>query len=278
MLTAVDAFLVSLYGYRPSGDPPAEKQLGHETSPSPPSPLQTDASRPDNERSIERDDSLTNHNGNFLKCAPKHGDTALPTEVSTDASLDRRTSNSSSSSSVAEDWIVNQIPARLESNFSLCDDETGQSCTRTAGTGSASKSPERLEDNAVSGADTGKDQLSAEDWSRGTGLTDPVSRKPLQPVKIHQPSKNNHSYSDEIKSPSSSNKKMFNAITEKRAALTAYDLINNRAMRAPLSPAALFEKEARAEVLREKPTASLQDISVTVHERWKNLREEDRKK
>lgn len=71
---------------------------------------------------------------------------------------------------------------------------------------------------------------------------------------------------------------MLNAITEKRAALTAYDLISNRAMRAPLSPAALFEKEARAEVLREKPTASLQDISDAVHERWKNLREEDRKK
>ncbi len=278
MLTAVDAFLVSLYGCQPSGDPTAEKQLGHETSPSPSSSLQSDASRPDNERSIERDDSLANHNNNLLKCTPKHGDAALSTEISTDASLDRQTSNSSSSSSVADDWIVKDIPVGFESNFSLCDDETAQSCTQTTETGSASKSPGRLEDNTVSGADTSKDQLSAEDWSRGTGLTDPVSRKPLQPIKIHQPSKNNHSDSDEIKSPSSSNKKMFNAITEKQAALTAYDLISNRAMRAPLSPAALFEKEARAEVLREKPTASLQDISVTVHERWKNLREEDRKK
>uniref|UniRef100_A0A8C4I407 PMS1 homolog 1, mismatch repair system component n=1 Tax=Dicentrarchus labrax TaxID=13489 RepID=A0A8C4I407_DICLA len=226
VLTAVEAFLVSLYGYRASGDPPAEKELGHETSPS---------SRP----------------------------TSNPT------------SNNSSSSSIAEDWIVNQIPGGLECNFSLYDD---QSCTQTAETSSASKSPERLEDNAVSGADTNPDQLSAEDWSRGTALTDPVSREPLQPVKIHQPSKSNQSDSVEIKSPSSSNKKMFNAITEKRAALTAFDLISNRAMRAPLSPAALFEKEVRAEVLREKPTASLQDISVTVHERWKNLREEDRKK
>lgn len=109
-------------------------------------------------------------------------------------------------------------------------------------------------------------------------MTDPVSGEPLQPVRIHQPSKDNHPDLDEVKSSSSSNKKMLNAITEKRAALTAYDLISNRAMRAPLSPAALFEKEARAEVLREKPTASLQDISDAVHERWKNLREEDRKK
>ncbi|XP_070832767.1 PMS1 protein homolog 1 isoform X2 [Chaetodon trifascialis] len=263
VLTAVEAFLVSLYGYRPSGDPPAEKQPVHQTSPSPSSPLQTDISLQDSEQSVERDDSLTNHTA-------KHGDV-----TSTDGSLDRRTSNSSSSSSIAEDWILNRVPAGLESNLSLCED---QSCTQTPETGSASLSPQRLEGDAVSGADTSKHQLSAEDWSRGTALTDPVTGEALQPVRIHQPSKNDHPDSDETKSPSSSNRKMFNAITEKRAALTAYDLISNRTMRAPLSPAALFEKEARAEVLREKPTASLQDISVAVHERWKNLREEDRKK
>ncbi|XP_071328618.1 PMS1 protein homolog 1 isoform X3 [Trachinotus anak] len=269
VLTAVETLLVSLYGCRSGHDPSAEKQLGHETSPSPSSPLKTDALQ-----SVEMDVSVTNHNGNFPKEAPEHGGTAA---TSTDASLNRQTSNSSSSSSVAEDWIVNQIPAGLESNFSLCDDDIAQSCTQTLDTGSASRSLERL-DNVVSAADTSKDQLSAEDWSRGTALTHPLTQEPLQPVKIHQPSKYNHSDSDEFKSQSSSNKKMVNAITEKQAALTAYDLISNRAMRAPLSPAALFEKEARAEVLREKPTASLQDISVAVHERWKNLQEEDRKK
>ncbi|XP_049905533.1 PMS1 protein homolog 1 [Epinephelus moara] len=278
VLMAVEIFLVSVYGHRPSGDPPAEKHLSHETSPSLSSPSQTDASQSYNEQSKDMDDSLTNHHGNILGDVPEHSETALSTAVSTAASLDCQTSNGSSSSSVAEDWIINQIPAGLESNFSLCDDKMSQSCTPTADTGSASKSSERLEDNAASGADASKDHISAEDWSRGTALTDPVSREPLLPVKIHQPSKNNNSDSDEIKCPDSSNKKMFNAITEKRAALTAYDLISNRAMRAPLSPAALFEKEARTEILREKPTASLQDISITVHERWKNLREEDRKK
>uniref|UniRef100_A0A671U841 PMS1 homolog 1, mismatch repair system component n=1 Tax=Sparus aurata TaxID=8175 RepID=A0A671U841_SPAAU len=240
----------------------AVEQLIHEKCPSPSSPRQTDASRLDSEVVLEVSVDL----GNVLKDAPKHGDTA----VRTDAPLDPPTPNSSSSS-IAEDWIVNQIPAGLESSFSLYDDQTAE-------TGSANKSPERPEDETVSGAETTKDQLSAEDWSRGTALTDPVSGEPLQPVRIHQPSKDSHPDSDEVKSPSSSNKKMLNAITEKRAALTAYDLISNRAMRAPLSPAALFEKEARAEVLREKPTASLQDISDAVHERWKNLREEDRKK
>ncbi|XP_036966531.1 PMS1 protein homolog 1 isoform X2 [Acanthopagrus latus] len=262
VLTAVEAFLVSLYGYRPRGDPPAETQLVREKCPSPSSPLQADASRLDSEEVLEVDVDLSK----VLKDAPKHGDTA----VRTDAPLDPLTPNSSSSS-IAEDWIVNQIPAGPESSFSLYDDQTAETC-------SANKSPERLQDETVSGAETNKDQLSAEDWSRGTALTDPVSGEPLQPVRIHQPSKDNHPDSDEVKSPSSSNKKMLNAITEKRAALTAYDLISNRAMRAPLSPAALFEKEARAEVLREKPTASLQDISDAVHERWKNLREEDRKK
>lgn len=263
MLTAVEAFLVSLYGYRPRGDPSAEKQLSHETAPAPSDPSQTEVPRPDDEQSARRDGALTT-----LKDAPRHGDTAKRT----DASLDQ-TSNSSSSSSVAEDWIVNHIPTGLESNLSLHDD---QSCTQTAETGSASRPPEDPEVRVTSAAaDTSKGQFSAEDWSRGTALTDPVSGGPLQPVKVHQPSKSRNSEAEEGQS---SSKKMLNTITEKRAALTAYDLISNRAMRAPLSPAALFEKEARAEVLREKPAASLQDISAAVHERWKNLREEDRKK
>lgn len=263
MLTAVEAFLVSLYGYRPRGDPSAAKQLSHDTTPSPSGPSQTDVPRPGDEQSDKKDGGLSS-----VKDAPKHGDTA----TRTDASLDQ-TSNSSSSSSVAEDWVVNQIPDGMGSNFSLYGD---QSCTQTAETGSASESPEGPEVNVTSAAaDTSKGQFSAEDWSRGTALTDSVSGGPLQPVKIHQPSKSKPSDADEAQS---SSKKMLNTITEKRAALTAYDLISNRAMRAPLSPAALFEKEARAEVLREKPAASLQDISAAVHERWKNLREEDRKK
>ncbi|XP_044220925.1 PMS1 protein homolog 1 [Thunnus albacares] len=266
VLTAVEALLVSLYGFRPSSDPPPGKQLSHETS-SPSSPLQTDASQPGDETSVERDVTPDDRGGDVLEDAPERCDAALSTAGSTDVPLNSQTSNGSSSSSIAEDWIVNQIPDGLESNFSLYDDET-------ANTGS--KSPESCEDNGVLDADTSKDGLSAEDWSRGTALTDPVSGEPLRPVEIHQPSKHNHSDTDEIKS--SSNKKVFNVITEKRAALTAYDLISNRVMRAPLSPAALYEKEVRAEVLREKPTASLQDISVAVHERWKNLREEDRKK
>ncbi|XP_051814506.1 PMS1 protein homolog 1 isoform X2 [Acanthochromis polyacanthus] len=276
VLTAVEALLVSLYGFRPNTDLPAEKQLSHKTFASPSNPLQPHDSLLDSEPSAERDNSLTNHSDNCPKDALQHGDAASST-ASTDASLHNQTSNCSSSSSVADDWIVSQIPVEIVSSFSLCDDEVAQNCTETTEMGSASKSPERITDNVVSAADKSKDQILAEDWSRGTALTDPMSGEPLQPVTMHQPSTHKHSDLDEVKSQSSSSKK-FNVITEKRAALTAYDLISSRAMRAPLSPAALFEKEARAEVLRAKPTASLQDISIAVHERWKNLGEDNRKK
>ncbi|CAJ1078713.1 PMS1 protein homolog 1 [Xyrichtys novacula] len=262
VLTAVESFLVSLYAPQQNSEPPAEKQSHQEKPASPSRPLQTDSSQLDNKQSV------TNHNGNFLKDAPKLSDTT----VRGDAALHCQASNSSSSSSIAEDWIVNQIPAELEANFTLFDD---QSSTQTSST---SKTPEKLEDNEVSDSGTNSDQISAEDWSRGTAFTASTSGGPLQPVQVHQPSKSNPSEPSETRSEGSSNKKMFNAITEKGATLTAYDLISNRAMRAPLSPAALFEKEVRAEVLREKPTAGLQDISVTVQERWKNLREEERKK
>ncbi|XP_028250125.1 PMS1 protein homolog 1 isoform X2 [Parambassis ranga] len=264
VLTAVEALLVSFYGSQHNSDLPAERQLSHDTLTSPSSPLQTDASLLDNEQSVNY--NITNNNENFLKDISENRETTLSKE-STNISLDLHTLSCSSSSSIADDWFVNQVP--VEINHSLCDDEMTQNCTQTVGL--TSKSPDRLSDNTLSTAS--KNQVLAEDWSRGTALIDPLSGEPLQPVIIHQPSKHN-----EVKSPSTSNQKTFNAITEKRAALTAYDLISNRPMRVPLSPAALFEKEARAEVLREKPAASLQDINNAVHERWKKLREEDRKK
>ncbi|XP_061579843.1 LOW QUALITY PROTEIN: PMS1 protein homolog 1 [Cololabis saira] len=271
VLTAVEALLVSLYGFRPTADLPAEKPPSHDTIPSPSGPLQTDVLPVEKEGNKDRHTSLTSFNG--ISPADK-----TLSAASTDALLDRQPSNCSSSSSIADDWIVNQIPVELHSNFSLYDDEMDKRCTHDTETGTGSKSPENLADNEVSASEASKDQISAEDWSRGTVLTDPTTGEPLQPIIIHQPTKHSHSDSDEAKSQSGSGKKMFNAITEKRAALTAYDMICNRAMRAPLTPAALFEKEARAEVLRESPNASLQDISISVNERWKNLGEEERKK
>lgn len=223
MLTAVEALLVSLYGFRSGSDPPAEEIVLSDS-------LQTD-NRGRSDVTRRADDGLIG---------------------SADISLEA--SNCSSSSSVADDWIISRSPAALQPDAPPPPSES-------------STSPE------ASAAGTSRKQISAEDWSRGTALSDPKSGEPLRPVVIRQPSK--PSGSDEARSPV---KKTLNAITEKPAALTAYDMISNRTTRAPLSPAALFEKETRAEVLREKPAAGLHDISVAIQERWKNLKEEDRKK
>lgn len=238
LLAAVEALLVSLYGFRPRSDQPAETKPNHESLPPPSTCLETDASPPENQGSADRED--------------------VPTEAESAASLQRQASNCSSSSSVADDWIVNQIPAQLRSSSSPRDDETTRNGSQITGTCSATGSPENACNAPV--AEARKTQISAKDWSRGTALTDPASGEPLRPVAIHQPSK------------------PTNAITEKGAALTAYDMISRRATRAPPSAAALFEKEARAEVLREQPAAGLQEISAAVQQRWRNLREEDRQK
>ncbi|XP_061647818.1 PMS1 protein homolog 1 isoform X3 [Phyllopteryx taeniolatus] len=246
LFTALEALLVSLYGYWPNRDSPT-KQLGPETLFSPSS--KTGTVQPDDEISAIKDAAGFHTLKDFLELSNGI--------MSDNPPPSRPTSNSSASSSVAEDWIVNQMPGGQESNFSLGGDETVHL-------------PSELEDDRNSN----RPHISAEDWSKGTALKDPVSLEPLQPVKIHQVSAPSHSAVDEI----DENKKTINVITEKRTALTAFDLISNRAMRVPPSPVALFEKEARVEVLREKPTASLQEISIAVNDRWKNLMEEDRNK
>ncbi|MED6241226.1 hypothetical protein ATANTOWER_004031 [Ataeniobius toweri] len=270
VLTAVEALLVSLYGFRPGSGQPAQKQLNLETLPPLSNCLENDASPLENKES--RKIGVASLDEGFHTEEPKHGDTGQ-SAANSDASLQRQASSCSSSSSMADDWIVNQIPADLQSDLSLCDDEMTRSRSQITQTSSASISPEKPEDCDVPAAETRKVQISAEDWSRGTALTDPTSGEPLQPVVILRPLKLGHPSPEEAMS-----KKPINAITEKRAVLTAYNMISNRAMRAPLSPASLFEKEARSEVLREQPAASLQEISTAVQERWKNLREEDRKK
>uniref|UniRef100_A0A4W5NST4 PMS1 homolog 1, mismatch repair system component n=1 Tax=Hucho hucho TaxID=62062 RepID=A0A4W5NST4_9TELE len=174
---------------------------------------------------------------------------------------------------------INLNPGDFDLTFSQLEDYMPSTGTGTTNPGTA-KGLERL-DNHDQGHDKGKDveQLSAVSWSRGTALMDPSTGEPLQPFKVHLPTGCSSDRGQvKAKGQRSPGKKVSNAITEKRVALSAYDLINNRAMRTPLSPAALFERETRASVLQEKPTASLQDITTAVQERWKNLGEEDRKK
>ncbi|KAL0964016.1 hypothetical protein UPYG_G00316550 [Umbra pygmaea] len=209
-------------------------------------------------------DRLTEHCVAADKRDSKHSDSA-PSMVVADAQM----ANTSSSSS-SEDWIVNQIPGDFDLTFPILDEDL--TCTGITDT---AKGPEELSNNKQ-GPYKDDTQLSAVNWSRGTALTDISTGEPLQPVKLLLHAGDSHELV-EATGKISSGKKVSNSILEKRAALTAYDLISNQA-RNPMSPAALFEKEKWAEVLQEKPKASLKDITAAVQERWKNLREEDRKK
>uniref|UniRef100_A0A6Q2XIF3 HMG box domain-containing protein n=1 Tax=Esox lucius TaxID=8010 RepID=A0A6Q2XIF3_ESOLU len=249
VLAAVETLLVSLYGSGSSAEVP---------------PV------------TGKDDSL---------CAGPSslGDSMGNTEVEglTDHSVNEvidRTSDRSDGDP-SRDWIINQIPGDFGLTFPLLADDMPVTCDGITDLGPA-KGKEIL-DQHQKGPDKGKDasQLTAASWSRGTALTHPSTGEPLQPVKLHLPAGDNSGHDlVEATGPLISGKKVSNTITENPAALTAFDLISNRAIRTPLSPAALFEKETWAEVLREKPTASLQDITAAVQERWKNLGEEDRKK
>uniref|UniRef100_A0A8C6WMR8 PMS1 homolog 1, mismatch repair system component n=1 Tax=Neogobius melanostomus TaxID=47308 RepID=A0A8C6WMR8_9GOBI len=250
LLTAVEDLLVSLYGAQTSAKVHhTEEQPG----------LKIPKAPSDSTKDLREDPTV--------KSKDVRAEAPTNSKPKADVSSHCPTSNNSSSSSIAEDWIVDQIPADL----SLCDaDEASQNCATEPNL--EGNSPERLDD----GLGAREDAFSAEEWSRGTALRDPDSDKPLQPVTILRP--NAGPAKDEDKSSPSSTRLISNAIIEKRAALTAYDVLANRAVRAPLSPAALFEKETRAEVVSENPKASLHQINAAVRERWKTLNQEERQK
>ncbi|KAJ8012885.1 hypothetical protein DPEC_G00047520 [Dallia pectoralis] len=262
VLAAVETLLVSFYGSGSAAEAPPVSENYDSLFAGPSSLGNAEVKVP-----------LTEHSPNLVKELSVHCDGGPSRVVADD-----QTANTSSSSS-SEDWIINQIPGDFDLTFPFLEDDSALTCTGITELGPA-KGTERL-DNHKQGPDNGKNvsRLTAVSWSRGTALTDPSTGEPLQPVKVHLPTGDRRGHDlVEAKGQHSSGKKVSNTLTEKPAALTAFDLIGNRATRTPLSPAALFEKDTWAEVLREKPTASLQDITTAVQERWKNLREEDRKK
>ena len=278
MLVALEALLVSLYGFRsPPDATPAERDS---TSNQPPSPPQADSSPAERNPRTSEDafggPSLRHDAAEDPDTTPEGRVPARPRQTlrGDGTSLDHQpatttTNSSSSSSSVAEDWIINHIlggsvgePPDDNATLSGPGDAQGESFGPADVVSRGSDAGERTTTTTTS--------PSAESWSRGMALTDPASGAPLQPVQIHR-------YGDPARGPSASpGRKLL--LNEKRASLTAYDLISSRTARAPLSAAALHEKEARDEVLRERPAASLQEISDGVQERWKNLGEEERTK
>lgn len=136
--------------------------------------------------------------------------------------------------------------------FLLLEDEIALTCSEITNPGPA-KGLERLNSHDQH-PDKDVEQLSAVSWSRGTALTDPSTGEPLQSVKVHLPT---GCSSDlglvEAKDQSSPGKKVSNAITEKRASLTAYNLISSRTMRTPLSPAACLRGRPGQRFSRRSP-------------------------
>lgn len=245
MLAAVETLLVSFYGPGLGSAAEAPPVTGEYDGGS---GLHAGPSLGHCRGNADLEDSLAEHNVRVAK-APSDCSDGPPSRV---VAGDQTVNTSSSSSS--EDWIVNLNPGDFDLAFPQLEDYMASTGTGTTNPGTA-KGLERL-DNHDQCQDKGKDveQLSAVSWSRGTALTDPSTGEPLQSVKVHLPT---GCSSDlglvEAKDQSSPGKKVSNAITEKRASLTAYNLISSRTMRTPLSPAACLRGRPGQRFSRRSP-------------------------
>ncbi|XP_062390522.1 PMS1 protein homolog 1 [Sardina pilchardus] len=276
VLSAVESMLVSLYGPLPS----AEGSVSCEVTGDGPSSgaLPTRQQLPGNRRTDDADaearDVLRHDTAVLpqtpLDCsdvdlfgtiAPKTGDPASNTSL-----------NQTSSSSSSEDWIVNKSLFDLSHvNGSLLEDD----CLTRGDTEDGVKESA----NSLAVTPSADGSISAESWSMGRGLTDPVTGGCLEPVKLHVPSEPVEVPEETVeKCRSSPSKKLSNVIVARMPKPTAYELIGSRPVRQPLSARALFERDCSVSILQEDPGAGLQDVTTAVKERWESLGEEDRKK
>ncbi|XP_041940022.1 PMS1 protein homolog 1 isoform X2 [Alosa sapidissima] len=275
VLAAVESMLVSLYGPLADAEGSVSCEVTGDGSAS--GSLATHQQLPGNTRNNDADpdaQDVLSHNAAVspqtpLDCsdvdlfgtiATKTGDPASNTSL-----------NQTSSSSSSEDWIINKSLFDLSHvNGSLLDDD----CLSTGDTKDGGKESADLFAVTPS-ADC---SISAESWSRGRGLTDPVTGGCLEPVKLHVPSEPRGVPETIDKCRSSPSKKLSNVIVARMPKPTAYELIGSRPVRQPLSARALFERDCRVSILQEDPGAGVQDVTTAVKERWESLGEEDRKK
>ncbi|XP_028847315.1 PMS1 protein homolog 1 [Denticeps clupeoides] len=249
VLSAVEAMLVSLYGAAAKEASPSATGQVHKE---PAAEGCSEGIIPDHQNVPQI--SLKPSDAEPLETSENTSASAC--DAAGDASLNQTVSSSSSS----EDWIINKSLMDYEHvDFSLLEDDVVS------------------QENAKCLEDQEPNELSAESWSAGQALKNPVTGDCLEPVKLHVPTTAGDAGGVE-KSKRSPLKKPANVIVEKMAKLTAYDLISNRSVRQPLSACALFEQETRAAILQEDPRVSLQDVTTAAKERWESLGEEDRKK
>ncbi|XP_073414202.1 PMS1 protein homolog 1 isoform X2 [Dendrobates tinctorius] len=127
-----------------------------------------------------------------------------------------------------------------------------------------------------------KDLLITDDaWSRGNAFTS-NSIDNIQPVTVMCPSAVSHC--GETSNEAALNKsrhestdsKTTNIITEKPGFITAYDLMNNRVIKRPVSAIDIFTQEHRALLLRDSPEVPFDDRTSVTLALWEKLSEEDK--
>ncbi|KAL0184708.1 hypothetical protein M9458_020404, partial [Cirrhinus mrigala] len=252
VLLAVEAMLISLYGYSVGDDN-----------------LKTGGNRPD-VSSVD---------------VPEHTNVVVPTDASlnvpellensstnADGELSLSNTANTSSSSISEDWVINRSSSDFDGiNSSLPADDVVMNSTADLNC----NSPKTSKSDSGPGQES---EVSAESWSTGKAFSNQITGECLEPVKLHIPKAHEDLGGTEPTSTRSSpSKSPSNVIMEKMAKLTAYELISNRSVRQPSSAFSLFEQDTRSQVLQENPRASPQDVTTAVKERWESLGEEDRK-
>ncbi|KAM4025165.1 PMS1 protein homolog 1 isoform 2-T2 [Anomaloglossus baeobatrachus] len=135
---------------------------------------------------------------------------------------------------------------------------------------------------AIRNATSSNDIIITDDtWSRGNAFRD-HSIDNIQPVTVMCPSSvnpcNEKSNDTALSKSHHDNKHQntTNIITEKPGIVTAYDLMNNRVIRKPVSAIDIFTHERRALLVNDSPEVPFDEISSVIVELWEKLSEEDK--
>ncbi|XP_075686039.1 PMS1 protein homolog 1 [Rhinoderma darwinii] len=123
--------------------------------------------------------------------------------------------------------------------------------------------------------------ITKDAWSRGNAFKNFIGEKIL-PVMVLGSSALSHGgeKSNETALDKSYNKnadqKTTNIITERSGFVTAYDLMNNRVIKKPVSAKDLFTQEHRAKCLNDNPEVPFDEIPSVILELWEKISEEDK--
>ncbi|XP_073503948.1 PMS1 protein homolog 1 isoform X2 [Phyllobates terribilis] len=135
---------------------------------------------------------------------------------------------------------------------------------------------------ALRNTTSNKDLLITDDtWSRGNAFRNNAIDN-IQPVTIMSPSTVSHCGEKSNEAALSKNRlentdhKTANIITEKPGFITAYDLMNNRVIKRPVSAIDIFTQEHRALLLNDSPEVPFDEITSVILELWEKLSEEDK--